>query len=397
MNDKTKLLWINDFSNFKGGVETYIANTVTQLNERESHESILLYSIDNKPDSEFLSMFSFSAPYTSKLSEQIQALDPDIIYVQAVNDSKILDVVLSLHKRIKKFIYIHDHKYFCLREHKITTLSGNTCKKMTGLNCISCLGFIGRKSNKESVIPIRYNSLTELTKTQKKLSYFDGLLVGSEYLKQHIISHGLNPNNIHIIHQESQDDTSFNIDAKKYNKRPNFLYVGQLIKGKGVSLLIDAIKLIKDSGYDKGVHIDICGDGNERDNLEAMVKNKGLSKNFTFRGKLTQSELSIYQKQTNLVIIPSIAPETFNLVGIESMKYGNAVIVSDVGGVSEWSSWGINSMRFDSGNVAFLANVILYFIDDPKLAKDLGLRGYRDFQEKFKQGTQIKKFLKVIS
>ena len=117
--------------------------------------------------------------------------------------------------------------------------------------------------------------------------------------------------------------------ARRDNR--GFLFVGQLVRGKGVDTLLNAFAKLQS----KESLLDICGDGKQREELEEKSKGLGISSRIKFHGKVTADELSHYYDNAYAVVIPSRAPETFNLVGVEAMKHAKAVIATDVGGIKD--------------------------------------------------------------
>lgn len=155
-----KVLWINEKANFHGGAEQYIYNTVKHLNKKEFTSS-LLYNPNEVCDDEFLGVFQDSFPMVL-IHEQIKQISPDVIYIHQLENIEILEQILALHIPVVRFI--HDHKLFCLREHKYTTLGKNTCTAKTGVDCYKCLGFVNKNEN--SIFGVDLRSLSHLQKEQ---------------------------------------------------------------------------------------------------------------------------------------------------------------------------------------------------------------------------------------
>lgn len=82
----------------------------------------------------------------------------------------------------------------------------------------------------------------------------------------------------------------------------------------------------------------VCGsdptqsDGEERQRIERIVQELGLSNQITFAGRVGHDRLPLYYTAADVCVIPSHY-EPFGLVAIESMACGTPVVASAVGGL----------------------------------------------------------------
>jgi len=366
-----KVLWINDAASFVGGAETYIYQTAQGLSEYFDVENILLYNAEGRIDTTYANVFTFTT-VMANITEQIEALNPDIIYVHQVQDSKVLKSLLDIN--IPVIGFVHDHKHFCLREHKYTTIGHNTCTKAIGMDCYTCLGFI----NKATTFPyISTKSVSSVKAVQDILKQFDQMIVASDYMKSHLLLHDFSEQKIaKIVLFSKQTDIKF---PSKQVEEKRFLFVGQLIRGKGVDTLLKAFKNVPE---DK-VYLDICGEGKQREELEELCKNLDIEKRVVFHGKVKPEVLSKYYLNAYMVVIPSRAPETFNLVGLEAMKHAKAVIATEVGGIDEWLIDGHTGYGFPSNDYKRLEGILKLVIQDPNKIRLMGEAGLHNYTNNF--------------
>ncbi|MBM82140.1 MAG: hypothetical protein CMJ78_16350 [Planctomycetaceae bacterium] len=165
------VLWIPDVPDFAGGAEGYMFNAARLLRER-GVRSTLMYDVNQSTSTPFLQGFDQSFPIVD-LEYQIAEIAPDVCYVQRIHDTNLITRLDNVDVPVLRFI--HDHKLFCLREHKYTTIGSQTCTQTMGLNCYSCLGFVGRS---ESWPGISLQTLSLLQKQQdaNKLKSFEPIL-----------------------------------------------------------------------------------------------------------------------------------------------------------------------------------------------------------------------------
>lgn len=115
-------------------------------------------------------------------------------------------------------------------------------------------------------------------------------------------------------------------------------YVGRFDPRKGIETLVRAVgqSNVAQSGR---VHLIIGGgsrpgrsDGQERERIEGIVADLGLSPMTTFPGRIDDADLPAYYAAADVCVVPSHY-EPFGLVAIEAMASGTPVVASDVGGL----------------------------------------------------------------
>jgi glycogen synthase len=114
------------------------------------------------------------------------------------------------------------------------------------------------------------------------------------------------------------------------NKRQrDLIFVGRLIRGKGVHVLIEALRELERRGSLRD--LTVVGEGPALPELRDLAK--GLSVNFV--GSRRGSELSELMTTHRFLIIPSIDPETFGNVAIEGLACGCIVVACRNAGLVE--------------------------------------------------------------
>ena len=116
------------------------------------------------------------------------------------------------------------------------------------------------------------------------------------------------------------------------------IYVGRFDRRKGIETLVRAmnypevkrhhnLKLIIVGGSTPGRK-----DGKERERIEGIVGELGLSSITTFAGRIEHEDLAYYYAAADVCVVPSHY-EPFGLVAIEAMACGTPVVASEVGGL----------------------------------------------------------------
>ncbi|MFC0189214.1 glycosyltransferase family 4 protein [Fictibacillus aquaticus] len=151
------------------------------------------------------------------------------------------------------------------------------------------------------------------------------------------------------------------IPAKPADKKILF-FSGRLVYLKGVHILLQALKHLKKFRSDWECWI--AGDGEQREELEALAATLGISSNIRFLGSITN--MSHYLKQSDIFIFPSLQDnQPFSI--IEAQFSGLPVIVSDAAGLPEMVVPEENGLIFRSGDHEDLCYLILRLLEDSYL------------------------------
>lgn len=115
-------------------------------------------------------------------------------------------------------------------------------------------------------------------------------------------------------------------------------YVGRFDERKGIETLVRAVGQSKLRGK-QDIKLIIGGgsrpgqsDGLERERIESIVAELGMTEFTVFPGRLGDEILPVYYAAADVCVVPSHY-EPFGLVAIEAMSCGTPVVASDVGGL----------------------------------------------------------------
>lgn len=147
------------------------------------------------------------------------------------------------------------------------------------------------------------------------------------------------------------------IDARKFRKRTEpydpskpfrIVQVGRLDKNqKGQHILIEAARILRDSGADFSV--DIIGEGASREELQSMIENYGLEHYVKLAGSKTPEYIWENLAGYDLLVQPSLY-EGFGLTIAEGMAAHIPVLVSDIEVQLEVTDNGRCGYKFRSGD-----------------------------------------------
>lgn len=171
--------------------------------------------------------------------------------------------------------------------------------------------------------------------------------------------------------------------------RPVILYASKLETRKRCIDLVEAyIRLAPWPGTDPDAYLLIVGDGEERANLEARVRESGLA-SIRFLGFRNQTELPPLYDLSDVFVLPSYY-ETWGLIVNEVMNAGRPVVVTDQAGCQpDLVQDGVNGFVYPPFNVDALARCLRKLVDNPGLRATMGENSLRIIrQHSFEQNVE---------
>lgn len=135
------------------------------------------------------------------------------------------------------------------------------------------------------------------------------------------------------------------------------LFLGVLIKRKGVENLLEAIALLKKRGTISKTKFLIAGTGEEEAFLKKKAKDLGIENSVEFLGWTTGDEKEKLLKECQVLVLPSYN-EGLPVAVLEAISYGLPVIATRVGDMETAVKDGYNGLLTDPGDVEGLANAI---------------------------------------
>lgn len=184
--------------------------------------------------------------------------------------------------------------------------------------------------------------------------------------------------------------TSLDVEpaSERKNLVPQLLFLSNLLVDKGVLVLLDALKILKQKGYSF-----VCNFvGGETAEIDAVrfaeeAEKRGLNDMAIYLDKKYGVEKNEEYRKSDIFVFPSLN-EAFPLVNLEAMEFKLPIVASDVGGVTAEVQDGVNGFICEPGNTDAFVESISKLLDDSDLRKRMGEMGYKKFLDEF----TIKKF-----
>jgi glycosyltransferase involved in cell wall biosynthesis len=362
-----KLLFVHDRFGSLGGAESNIFAVGHALREKGHQVAILHGAATGQGEERWRELFEgqYALDKRHKCESVQSALwrfEPDVVYVHKMADVDVLRIVTGC--GLPTVRMVHDHDMYCMRSYKYDWLSRKICTRPASLYCvIRCGACVAR--NRSSFWPVRWVSYRAKRKEIALNHGFNRLVVASEYMRRELLRNGFAGDAIEI-HPPVPRAAEERITSS-FSERNLIIYSGQIIRGKGVDVLLQALKEVATP-----FECIILGDGNHKLYCEQLAQELDLGKKVRFAGFVPQEELRRYFAEATVAVMSSVWPEPFGASGLEAMRYGVPVVAFDAGAIKEWLLDGTNGFLVPWMDTHGFAGRIDQLLSDKTLARRLG-------------------------
>jgi glycosyltransferase involved in cell wall biosynthesis len=309
--------------------------------------------------------------FKGKIKSALESNNYDVIHYN--NMSLIGIQALSYGSAIKLYT-AHEHWLVCPM-HVLWKFNREVCSKRS---CFSCQLRGGR--------PPQLWRYTGMLK--KHLKNVDCFLSPSKFTLRKHIEMGLEIPIRHMpyfLPTPVAEDKTNSKSYKLLNRRPFFLFVGRIEYIKGLHTIVPAF--LEQDKYD----LLVAGDGEYLAQMKAQLDDDPRVR---FLGRLDQSRLNELYEAAVAVVVPSICYETFGIVVIEAFSRKTPVIVNDLGALPEVVDESGGGMVYR--NREELMQAMTTLAEDAEHRKELGMRGYFAFMQKWNERAHLDRYLGLI-
>jgi glycosyltransferase involved in cell wall biosynthesis len=374
--------------NMVGGVEKYLQQTLPCLAAR-GHQLALLYEFRFDPRREPINSPELQLPCCGTEESGVQAAlnflrdwKPDVVYSQGLEDANLQSIVLNEYPTV---LYAHNYIGTCASGEKCHAFPiAEPCDRQFGPACLAL--YLPRRCG--GLHPgTMFKMYQRTAQRNAQIPRYAAILVASAHMRREFERHGVKPERIHLAPLPNPSEGEHLSAPQKPTAPGNLLLLGRLTKLKGPADLLKAMPLAeKQLGRPLGVTV--AGDGPERKRLERLAARNQLRAQFT--GWLGSKQKEEVLSKTDLLVVPSLWPEPFGLVGIEAAAHGMPAVAYDVGGISDWLIAGYSG-ELAPGNpptVQGLAEALVRALSDPSHYADL-CRGAREVAGRFTLAAHV--------
>ena len=360
------------------GAEVNAYLTAAELKRRGHTVAILHGEPTGKAEDDWRELFPVRFPCSNGDSPEaaevaLTRFEPDVIYVHKMADLAVMRALVESGRPLVRMV--HDHDIYCMRSYKYFPITREICTRPASAFCVlPCGASLAR--NRNGGLPLRWVSYLDKRKEIRLNQRFHRMVVATDYMKQELLRNGFEAGRIEI-HAPVPIAAAATLESS-FSPRNLLIYAGQVIRGKGVDILLRALKEVR-------FHFEcvILGDGSHRAYCQKLCRKLGLADRVVFKGYIAPDQLQDYYLEASMAVVSSVWPEPFGAVGLEAMRYGLPVVAFDAGGIREWLVDGETGFLVPHMNCKQFALRVEQLLKDKSLARQMGARGRRLVREKF--------------
>jgi len=360
-----KILQINKYHFIKGGADRVYFNTVNLL-EKNGHE-VISFSTSH-PDNLESRFSDFFVPYIEYrkngfvsnilsagryiynksaykiLNSLLDVYKPDIAHLHLFYGDLSASILKSLRERkIPVVLSVHDYRLICPANSLLDSCS-NICERCRNKAYYQCLTNRCLEGN------FFYSGVLALEGYVRKywidsLDYIDRFIFVSSFAQQKHIEFD---NRFSAKSSQLYNFTDVESYSPASEKGDYFLFFGRLVKEKGLTTLLNAVK-------DLDVKLMIAGAGPLE---EEVINLSEKHRNITFLGYQSGGKLKELIRRATFIVVPSEWYENNPMTIIEAYSMGIPVIGARIGGIPEIVIDNKTGFLFESRNERDLADAI---------------------------------------
>jgi glycosyltransferase involved in cell wall biosynthesis len=346
------------------------------------HEGTLLEPVGDDPDQYFfhtdiadydwfLSTSRNKAVYTTFYRAFLEAYRPDVVHFQ---HSLFLgyDILRETRRTLPDaaIVYtLHEYLPICHNNGQLFRTTGEPCTGATPRRCHECF---------PSISPQQFFLRERFIKSH--LRNVDLFISPSRFLVDQYVSWGIPRDR--IVHEENGRTPAAPLPDPGLagrSARDRIGYFGQFTAFKGADVLMQAMKLLAgrrlatDGGAPAEVRPTLRLHGanieHQPEEFQALFRSllEATGDDVTLVGRYRPKDLPALMQAVDWVVVPSIWYENAPLVIQEAFAHGRPVICSDIGGMAEKVTDGVDGLHFRAGDPASLADTLARAIGTPGL------------------------------
>lgn len=357
-----------------GGTGTYLNAVIPVLLQR-GHEIAFWHEVEDPTDRSRIVLPSGTTSWSVErlgLSAALGGLEqwrPDVLYSHGLLDPAREAQALEIAPTV---FLAHNYYGTCISggktfKHPTTT----PCRRAFGASCL--LQYYPRHCGGWNPVTMAREFRRQAERIEI-LSRYRAIVTLSTHMQREYERHGLQATRIFEVRREVLPNVDLTADAPSPTRHQDsawrVLFVGRMDELKGGNYLLEALPTVV-RALDDEVWVTFAGDGPQRARWQERAAELSKSEpklRAVFTGWVPQETIETLFAEMDLLVVPSVWPEPFGMVGLEAARHRLPVAAFAVGGIPEWLHSGVNGFLADANppTPEGLADAIVRCLQDRK-------------------------------
>lgn len=336
---------VNHRSTIVGGVERYLTSVIPALRAR-GHQLACWFEAAGPSTADVVGRSDDIPVWIEPRADQqslapLRAWRPDVMYMHGLRSPESEEALAEVAPAV---FFAHSYYGTCVSGGKLHQFPGEMiCERAFGTACLAA--FYPRRCGGLSPVTL-YRQFTLQTRRRHMLDGYSRVIVASEHMRREYTRNGWG-HKVSVVPLPL-----FEMPVEREPQRSEawrLLFLGRFEKQKGVDTALDAAALVA-RRVGRRVRLQLSGMGSLRAHVETRARElvqREPRLDVEVTEWLSDEDLSGALASTDLLLVPSIWPEPFGLVGIEAASHGVPAVAFDVGGIPEWLEDGVTGRLVD--------------------------------------------------
>ena len=259
---------------------------------------------------------------------------PDVVYTHGLGPPEYEAALIA---RFPTAMFMHNYGGLCASGTKCHQYPAvEPCHRALGLGCLAL--WYPRRCGGLSPLRAVRKYRAEQTRLQS-LKAAHAVLVASRHMADEMIRNGVPHDRVHHLPLFPTGAGPTPIPPAPRSLTGRVLFVGRITALKGWSHLLDALPRAA-AQLGRRLTLVVAGDGPDREQCEAEALHRGIASEFL--GRVDPALRDAEMQRADILVVPSVWPEPFGLVGIEAGCVGLPAVAYAVGGIPDWLAPGVS-------------------------------------------------------
>jgi glycosyltransferase involved in cell wall biosynthesis len=369
-----------------GGVETYLLSIIAELRRRGHQTTLVYYGKTSRPSPLREAADSSLGIEELGLERALQELDrwkPDVCFSHNMHPLEVDRAIAARWPLVKML-----HGFFgtCVSGLKMHAWPAEqACARTFGPACLAL--YVPRRCGQLSPSAI-FGGYRWATEQRALFPQYTSLIVASRFMEQEVARHAPAAR-IDVLPLFSTMGQGEMIEGE----RDTVLFGGRMTSLKGGHVLIRAAARAS-AMIGRPIRVVMAGDGPQKESWRALAGSLRLS--IEMPGWLNGDRRASVYGRAILVVVPSMWPEPFGLIGLDAASLGKPAIAFDVGGIREWLHDGSTGLTVDPAEgEAGLAEALVQMLEQPDERARMGRAAF-ELSRRMSLGIHVERLETVL-